>query len=346
MDERLAGNNVVQFKGPKLRGANPAPRQDELAGIENSAMLDGLFSLLEGTPGLATITDINGRVLYMNERGRESLGISADEVTQRSLAQSYPGAAARYLYDQVIPGAMRNGTWRGEMTMLGRGGEEIPVSQVIIFQRTSANNGFLLSIAWDMREQKRTETLLRHRATHDELTGLPNRALIVDRMTQALKRSQRDKTLTAVVFLDLNGFKEINDTFGHESANRVLKEAADRFRSCTRSVDTVGRYGGDEFVFVLPNLRHADQVEPVLKRVRNVFAEPFSIGRRRVQLSTSIGVAIYPADGAKAGDLLDFADRQMYRQKRRMQHVVRDRDQSSRRTATRAGWSLAAGQAG
>ena len=85
--------------------------------------------------------------------------------------------------------------------------------------------------------------------------------------------------------------------------------------SCTRSVDTVGRYGGDEFVFVLPNLRHADQVQPVLRRVRNAFDQPFKIGKRRLQVSTSIGVAIYPADGQEPGELLRFADQQMYRQK-------------------------------
>jgi diguanylate cyclase (GGDEF)-like protein len=317
MDNQVSGGNVVTLGRPQRTG--PPASLAQLAGIGNDAIVDGLFTLLEGMPGLATITDIDGAVLYMNERGRKTLGITNDEeLHDRRLAQSYPAKDAQYLFQQAIPFAMHNQTWRGEMTMIDAAGDEIPVSQVIIFQRTSGSeeDGFLLSIAWDMREQKRTENILRHKATHDELTGLPNRTLLVDRLTQALNVSKRDKKLTAVIFMDLNRFKAINDHFGHESANRILQEAARRFESCVRSVDTVGRYGGDEFVFVLPNLNHADQVEPVLKRIRNVLDAPFRVGKRKLSLTVSSGIATYPADGTEAATLLHRADQEMYRNKR------------------------------
>lgn len=314
MNERDTDRKVIHLSG-SWHGAS-RPDRPQVGEIDRAAILDGLFSLLEGTPGLAAITDTGGHVLYMNERGRRALGIPENQLRERRLEQIYPVDRAAFLQDQALPAAMKQGAWRGETALLDADGNEIPVSQVIIFQRATRDDGYFLSIAWDMRKQKLMESMLRYQATHDQLTGLPNRNLTLDRLAHAVRRSQREGTLTAVIFLDLDRFKEINDHFGHESANRILREAAQRLRRSVRSVDTVGRYGGDEFVIVLPDLQRPDEAGCVLDRVQANFRKSFPLGRRRLQVSASSGIAIYPVDGHGPDDLVRIADQAMYRHKR------------------------------
>jgi diguanylate cyclase (GGDEF)-like protein len=121
----------------------------------------------------------------------------------------------------------------------------------------------------------------------------------------------------ALLFLDLNRFKAINDEFGHENANEILQAVAERLHSCIRAADTVGRYAGDEFVLILPDLKDADELARVLRRIRNAFCRPFALGEEELLLTSSIGVAFYPEDGEDASSLLRHADMMMYRVKER-----------------------------
>jgi diguanylate cyclase (GGDEF)-like protein len=154
---------------------------------------------------------------------------------------------------------------------------------------------------------------LKHQATHDALTGLPNRSLLEDRLKQAISSAERFHRMVTVVFIDLDGFKLINDSLGHQTGDELLKIIADRMLTCVRSVDTVVRLGGDEFVIVLPELGEA--VVPTLQRIQEAIAQPVRLGSQTLQVSGSIGLAIYPADGTDAGSLLMNADAAMYRAK-------------------------------
>ncbi|GAC1602749.1 MAG: hypothetical protein NVS3B21_31020 [Acidimicrobiales bacterium] len=154
-----------------------------------------------------------------------------------------------------------------------------------------------------------------HRSTHDELTDLPNRPLLVDRASRAIGHARRAGSEVAVMFVDLDQFKAVNDTFGHAAGDTLLREVAQRLRKCVRDEDTVARIGGDEFVLLLPRVAGLDGTVTVAQRVKKAFIEPFPVGRDRLVVTASIGVAMYPHDGDDAADLLSAADSAMYRVK-------------------------------
>jgi diguanylate cyclase (GGDEF)-like protein len=167
----------------------------------------------------------------------------------------------------------------------------------------------------EITEQKTAELRLDRLAHYDMLTGLPNRALLHDRMRQAMARADRERTLLAVMFLDLDRFKEINDSLGHAAGDEVLKEAARRLQSCLRSTDTVARPGGDEFTVLLEDVHHVDEVSAVARKILDAFAEPAEVAGHELHLSTSIGVTLYPLDDQDADTLLKNADIAMYQAK-------------------------------
>lgn len=168
-----------------------------------------------------------------------------------------------------------------------------------------------LSIALDSIAK---EERLNNLAYHDGLTGLPNRRLLHEHLKQELAQARRQKTMVEVVFVDLDNFKTVNDTFGHAAGDRLLKEFSTRILSCTREGDIVARLGGDEFVMVLPTKSNGD-ASSVIQRLVDSVSRTFRIGNRKINLSCSIGLAVYPRDGKDAAALLRRADAQMYRAK-------------------------------
>ncbi len=169
-----------------------------------------------------------------------------------------------------------------------------------------------IGIIEDITAMKQRTTQLEHLVTHDALTGLANRVLLRDRLEHALQAAQRDGRIVAVILMDLNKFKEINDTMGHAAGDQVLKNVAQRLQAALRDVDTVARLGGDEFVLVLadqPNLRHALKM---IDRVRSAMAGSMAVNGRQLSVGASMGVAVWPNDGRTAGDLLHAADVAMY----------------------------------
>src|SRR6185295_7832006 len=159
------------------------------------------------------------------------------------------------------------------------------------------------------------ETRAQHLADHDPLTGLPNRRLLEDRLTQALAASQRNRKQTAVVFVDLDRFKSINDTLGHSAGDAVLKEVAERLMKQLRVVDTVCRMGGDEFVVILPEIKRASDAANVASKILETMAQPFVAEGRELHITTSIGISVFPDDGRDAESLIRNADAAMYHAK-------------------------------
>ena len=157
---------------------------------------------------------------------------------------------------------------------------------------------------------------LRKLATHDPLTELPNRSSVVSRLERAVARTRRSGKLVAVLFLDLDGFKSINDSHGHAQGDDLLVQVADRLRSVLRTSDTIGRLGGDEFLIVIEDIRSAEEVVPTVQRIESLLARPFSVGNLEFRITCSIGVAVFPNDGDDAGALMRHADMAMYQAKR------------------------------
>jgi diguanylate cyclase (GGDEF)-like protein len=168
----------------------------------------------------------------------------------------------------------------------------------------------------NITERKLAEEATAHLALHDPLTDLPNRRLLGDRVEHALSRSARDGTATAVLYLDLESFKAVNDEFGHEAGDRLLVDVAGRLRGCLRDADTAARLGGDEFVVVLEGVRGEAEALALAERIVLALGEPFSVGEAERTLSASIGLALSTLPHERPEDLLRFADLAMYRSKR------------------------------
>ncbi|TAK08875.1 MAG: GGDEF domain-containing protein, partial [Candidatus Manganitrophaceae bacterium] len=169
----------------------------------------------------------------------------------------------------------------------------------------------------EIKERKRAEDHLQFMASHDALTRLPNRTVFTDRLTQAILRARRYPNRIAVLFLDLDGFKEINDSFGHVIGDRLLREAAERLIRSVRASDTVSRLGGDEFTIILPDLAEANKIKGIAQTIVNALAEPFNMEGYLLSVTASVGISLYPLDGDDADLLLKNADEAMYRAKKR-----------------------------
>ncbi|MFC1673109.1 diguanylate cyclase domain-containing protein [Pseudomonadota bacterium] len=164
----------------------------------------------------------------------------------------------------------------------------------------------------EVMERRRAEEMLRHVASHDGLTDLPNRSLLMDRLDKAIHRAHRDDKKCAVMFIDLDGFKPVNDTLGHEKGDLLLRGVAGRLAASVRETDTAARFGGDEFVLVLTDLAKTDDVRPVAKKMLKALAQPFDLDGSPANIGASIGIALYPDHGEKAEEILKQADIAMY----------------------------------
>jgi diguanylate cyclase (GGDEF)-like protein/PAS domain S-box-containing protein len=174
----------------------------------------------------------------------------------------------------------------------------------------------LLGITREINELKRAEITLEHLATHDTLTGLPNRFLMFDRLNQLLVRAARYQSSFAILFIDLDGFKRINDSRGHDVGDLVLRGVADRLSKSLRAADTVARVGGDEFVILLESLRAGPDAIALAERIRSAVGVPFALPGGDATVTVIVGIGLYPDDGLDAEELLKAADVAMYRAKR------------------------------
>lgn len=173
--------------------------------------------------------------------------------------------------------------------------------------------GFQARFLWNLLTRlKHTNEQITHVAQHDNLTALPNRILFYDRLNQEIKKARRNKDSIAVFFLDLDGFKNINDTLGHDTGDALLREVAKRIVACVRDSDTVARIGGDEFTVILPGVKKRNSISPVAERIVEAIATPFMLNGKNCHVSVSIGIAIYPDNGEAAEHLLKIADAAMY----------------------------------
>ena len=211
------------------------------------------------------------------------------------------------------------GQWQGEVWQRRRDGEEYPASlEVNAVSNAEGERSHYVWVVSDITDRKRTEQELRYLANYDTLTGLPNRSMLSERLARAVVRARRQGMRVAVLFLDLDRFKDINDSLGHAAGDRILKSAAARLLATVRPQDTVARLGGDEFTVILEDLEDRRQAEEVAQRVLDAFLAPLEVeGRSEIIITPSIGVSLYPDHALVPTDLLKYADTAMYSAKER-----------------------------
>ena len=198
-----------------------------------------------------------------------------------------------------------------EITAVRKNGEQFPM-ELSASEMVLGGERYFIGIVRDITERKLTEEKIMHMAQHDYLTGLPNRALFLDRLEQAIALAQRGNYKNAVLFLDLDGFKQVNDKLGHDVGDLLLHGVAERLKRTVRISDTVARVGGDEFTIVLNNIGTDENVSIVAKKIIDDLSEPFYLKGQYCQVGCSIGIAIFPEDAEDSAALLKQADKAMY----------------------------------
>ncbi|ABI67677.1 sensor domain-containing diguanylate cyclase [Syntrophomonas wolfei] len=183
------------------------------------------------------------------------------------------------------------------------------------YSRVKQLKHMIKEIDSEYEQVRAAEKINRFKAFHDALTGLPNRYLFYDRLDNAISMAQRNKEMLAVVFLDLDGFKEVNDNYGHEAGDHLLQVVAERLRELLRESDTLARLGGDEFLFIFPQIKSEADAATIAKKILTALANPFMFWGREVYLTASIGISLYPKDAKNSRNLINKADLAMYQVK-------------------------------
>ncbi len=236
---------------------------------------------------------------------------SPESLIGRSLCDLYePPEQVRFV-TAIVPVVYQSGRWRGEATGVRSGGGTFPQE----ISLTSIGGGGMVCVVRDITERTYAEEQIKHLAYHDALTTLPNRLLFKDRLTVAISQAQRTLGRLAVVFLDLDRFKFINDSLGHNVGDHLLQAVADRIRTCVRDSDTLSRLGGDEFTVLLGNLSRSEDAAVVADKMLEAVRQPFHVEGHEFYISTSIGVSLFPDDGSDAETLIKNADTAMYQAK-------------------------------
>ncbi len=294
--------------------------------------LAGLLRMMcDNVPDMIWAKDLQGRYLFANQAvcerllgvadTREPLGKTFEEFAAQE-RQMHGDAPNWFTYGQYSQDVDRHTLEREEPTVFEESGtiRGEPVVFDVHQARFVDVRGEVIGTvgsARDITERKRTEAFVQHLAHYDVLTDLPNRALLNDRLAQALTQVKRDRAKLAVLFIDLDRLKPVNDTYGHDMGDLLLIEVACRLRSTvTRKADTVARLGGDEFVILLPRINREQDAAVVAERVLQVLSKPFMIDDQVIAISGSIGIAVSPQDGEEAETLLKSADSAMYEAKR------------------------------
>ena len=259
---------------------------------------------------------LDRRITSWNAAAESMYGYAADEVMGRSMEIVVPPDRLEEfgtVYDRLGRGEVVEPFDTARITKDGRR-LEVALRLSPMRDQTGAVVGFS-GIGRDITERRQAEERTRHLALHDALTGLPNRTLFHDRLEHALAEAQRHGRRAGLLLLDLDHFKDINDTLGHTAGDRVLVEVARRLDACVRASDTAARLGGDELALILTELRRPEDAAAVARKAMQVMAKPFRLDSREMHATTSIGIALYPNDGEDADQLLRAADMALYRAK-------------------------------
>jgi diguanylate cyclase (GGDEF)-like protein/PAS domain S-box-containing protein len=283
---------------------------------ESDAKLQQAVQIIENTMEGVIITDGKGQITSVNPAFCEITGYTEAEIIQQRLDTLKSDRHPQEFYDEVWATVSETGFWRGEVWNLRSNGEVYPTWMTISCVRDEQGKVLhYVAVFSDITSIKQSQSQLEHLAHHDSLTNLPNRLLFEDRLEHAIAQSKRQNRQLAVLFLDLDRFKNINDTLGHAMGDDLLKEVANRLQHILRDGDTAARLGGDEFTVLVENLEDPSQAAVVASKIQEGFKNPYRIAGRELHVTTSIGISIYPEDGQTVADLTKNADAAMYQAK-------------------------------
>lgn len=263
------------------------------------------------------ITEADGKIVDVNQAFCDITGHKREDVLGQKPSLLSSGQHDSDFYQEMWRNLTDSGEWYGEIWNRRKNGEIFPeMLNISAVKDAEGRTRNYVALFADITPLKSHERELEHIAHYDALTGLPNRVLLADRLHQAMAHAQRNSQALAVVFLDLDGFKAINDNHGHEMGDHLLLVLAKRMKQALREIDTLSRLGGDEFVAVLLNLANIDACSPMLQRLLEAASEPVKVDNTLLQVSASLGVTFYPQSGDVDGDqLLRQADQAMYQAK-------------------------------
>ncbi len=272
-----------------------------------------LLSAVRQSPSAIIITNADGNIEYVNPAFTEKNGYSFDEVLGKNPGFLRSGELDSSIYNDLWDTITRGKTWRGELHNKTKNGSTYWEMASIGPVKTSRGRvSHYVAVKEDISDRKLMEEKLRHMATHDSLTGLPARRLAMDRLETAVMNARRNGSMVAVMFADLDGFKFVNDTFGHDTGDKLLMKVADRLTGCVREVDTVARIGGDEFIFIITGFDTSAGIEVVAEKVIEAVSKSYTIDYRDISVGVSLGIAVYPVHSKMVTELVRFADCAMY----------------------------------
>ncbi|MBU2240148.1 MAG: diguanylate cyclase [Gammaproteobacteria bacterium] len=280
--------------------------------MKNNELAISLADVMELMLDSVCVVDRQGCFVFVSAAFEDMFGYAPHEVIGKPMVNMvYPddrpktlGIAESVISGQILP--------RFENRWVRKDGK---VVNVLWSARWSEEHQVRIAVAHDITERKEMEAQLLYEAGHDNLTSLPNRTLLLDRLQTSLTLAEREQVGLSVLFIDIDGFKDINDGYGHAVGDLLLQQIAKRLGACVRKSDTVGRLGGDEFLIILNKTNAADSVTMVAEKIRAALSEAFIIEGSNLQVSASIGIARYPENGKEPLDLMQSADRAMYQAK-------------------------------
>lgn len=279
----------------------------ELAALVFQSSSEGMF-----------VTDAENNIITVNPAFSRITGYSLEEVKGKNPRLLQSGRHDRSFYQSMWQELLNAGSWQSEIWDKRKNGEIYPKWLTINTIRNSDGSVYKhVAIFSDITEKKKTEELIWRQANFDLLTGLPNRNMFRNSLHQELKKSKRVGSPLALLLIDLDLFKEVNDTLGHDVGDRLLQETARRIGECVRETDIIARLGGDEFAVVLTELNDSSHVDDIAQKIAAHLAEPYHIGNEVVYVSGSTGITLYPNDASDIEALLKNADQAMYAAKQK-----------------------------
>lgn len=283
---------------------------------ENSILLSELDQIFNTAASAMRVVDGNFNVVRVNQAFLEMAGVTIDDCINRKCYETFSGPVCHTSNCTLVKVTESNGRIEYEAKKRCSSGKKIPCMIVATPFRTP--DGQIIGIVEDFRDmtkQKKAEAQIRYQATHDPLTGLVNRMFFNEELSRSVMEMYRTRQKLSVMFLDLNKFKDVNDSYGHAVGDRLLMEVSKRIVNCVRKHDTVARLGGDEFTLIVPQISHKEDAVKIARKIADEIEQPFFIDEHLIHTSVSIGIAIYPEDGKDTKTLLINADSAMYRAK-------------------------------
>lgn len=311
--QRTIAAQFVERVQTQLRNDDLVQRLTEADAALKSSLAEHQLLFDLATVGIAEIRDL--RIVRTNAQLEHMLGYAPDAMLGRPVAILYP-SDGRYERDTEIREPLARGLTVARDVRVARcDGSLLWVALTGRAVDPEQPGSAVIAVFTDITDRREREAAMHRLAHEDALTGLPNRRLLEDRLRQALARTRRHGGCVALLLIDLDGFKRINDHYGHQAGDEVLAQVARRLLDCVRSVDTVSRIGGDEFVILLDEPAHPADAERVAQTLLGVVAEPILFGVHRLRVGASIGISVAPQDSIDAETLLHCADAAMYRAK-------------------------------